>query len=318
MSNHTSRLFFLIIFALFHSPIVWGMTWSVAVPPTLGAAPLNGITYGNGSFVAVGPDGILASTDGLSWHHVASGPGLRDVTWTGTEFVAIGTNAYMTSLDGTSWKSYSALSLLDVASVSWDGTLFVAVDGIGHIHLGVPTFGVLWVQADFDARAALNGVVATPGLYVAVGSNGTIVSSTDAASWTSRSSGTSAFLTAVCFGNGRLVAVGESGTILISDDAGVSWSTPDLSNIDATDFLYSVAWNGHIFVAGGYRRGDGEASIFASTDGYTWNRQSTPSTSEVVNDIVWSGFRFVSVGSGGNILFSNDSMPVKLQAFDVE
>ena len=41
--------------------------------------------------------------------------------------------------------------------------------------------------------------------------------------WTARSSGTTELMSGVTFGNGRWVAVGEEGTILTSTDA-ASWS----------------------------------------------------------------------------------------------
>ena len=54
------------------------------------------------------------------------------------------------------------------------------------------------------------------GNFVAVGSSGTILSSTDGVAWTPRSSGTTNFLAGVAYGNGTWVASGGGGTILAS------------------------------------------------------------------------------------------------------
>ena len=53
------------------------------------------------------------------------------------------------------------------------------------------------------------------GRFVAVGEDGTILTSPDGVSWTRRTSGTSNRLEGVAYGNGLFVAVG-GGTILTS------------------------------------------------------------------------------------------------------
>tara|TARA_B110000196_G_C21053750_1_gene618742 strand:+ start:762 stop:983 length:222 start_codon:yes stop_codon:yes gene_type:complete len=53
--------------------------------------------------------------------------------------------------------------------------------------------------------------------------NGTILTSSDGTTWTSRTSGTSNYLWGVTCGNGLFMAVGGSGTILTSTD-GTTWT----------------------------------------------------------------------------------------------
>ena len=62
------------------------------------------------------------------------------------------------------------------------------------------------------------------GLYVAVGSSGTILTSSDGTTWTSRTSDTSKILNGVSKVNSNFVTVGETGTILSSSD-GTSWTS---------------------------------------------------------------------------------------------
>lgn len=59
--------------------------------------------------------------------------------------------------------------------------------------------------------------------FVVAGESGTILTSSDATEWTSRSSGTSLSFLAVTYGNGRYVAVGEDGVTATSTD-GVAWT----------------------------------------------------------------------------------------------
>ena len=62
----------------------------------------------------------------------------------------------------------------------------------------------------------LNGVTFANGTFVAVGSDGTILTSPDGVTWIQRSSGTTNLLNGVTFANGTFVAVGRGGTILTS------------------------------------------------------------------------------------------------------
>jgi hypothetical protein len=59
---------------------------------------------------------------------------------------------------------------------------------------------------------------------IAVGQNGTILTSTNATAWTSRSSGTTAWLTDVAFIEDAWFAVGLSGTVLTSTNL-VNWTS---------------------------------------------------------------------------------------------
>ena len=58
---------------------------------------------------------------------------------------------------------------------------------------------------------------------MAVGMNGTILSSADGITWTSRTSGTTVGFTGFDYGNSIFVAVGFSGLISTSTD-GITWT----------------------------------------------------------------------------------------------
>ena len=61
-------------------------------------------------------------------------------------------------------------------------------------------------------------------MFVTVGQSGTILTSSDGISWTSRTSGTTNTLYGITYGNSTFVTVGVSGTILTSSD-GVTWTS---------------------------------------------------------------------------------------------
>ncbi|MDT7910160.1 MAG: hypothetical protein RQ912_09555, partial [Thermus sp.] len=95
------------------------------------------------------------------------------------------------------------------------------------------------------AKAGLNGVTYGNGLFVAVGSRGTILTSRDGVNWTEQTSGTGNRLNGVTYGNGLFVAVGRHGTILTSRD-GVNW-TEQTSKAG----LNGVTYGNGLFVAVG-------------------------------------------------------------------
>ena len=66
-------------------------------------------------------------------------------------------------------------------------------------------------------------VSTTNGLFVTVGNDGIIVTSSDGISWTERTSGTTNNLYGVTYGGGLFVTVGDNRTILTSSD-GTTWA----------------------------------------------------------------------------------------------
>jgi hypothetical protein len=84
-------------------------------------------------------------------------------------------------------------------------------------------------------------------LFVAVGYNGTILTSPDGTTWTLTHTDSSTWLESVTYGNEQFVAVGYNGEILTSPD-GTTW-TLNISNKQA--LLRSVTYGDSLFVAVG-------------------------------------------------------------------
>ena len=102
-------------------------------------------------------------------------------------------------------------------------------------------------------------------LYVSVGENGTILTSSDGTTWTSRTSGTGLSVLGVQYVNSTFVAVGRGGLILTSAD-GSTWTSR--TTYTSTD-LYDVTYRNGTFVA----VGDSGTSV-TSSDGITWTATS--------------------------------------------
>jgi hypothetical protein len=164
--------------------------------------------------------------------------------------------------------------------------------------------------------------------FVAVGTKGAVLTSSDGDTWTARSSGTTATLHSIVWINpggsaGLFVAVGDSGTILTSPDA-VVW-TPRASNQSGVTFL-DIAWNGTTAVLVGTQEqcvGAGcrvtqpltktaccvatyyyPTRIFSSGDGINWIERVSDyslTTSGSIRSIVWGE---ASATGGGHFLTS--------------
>ena len=74
----------------------------------------------------------------------------------------------------------------------------------------------------------------TEGLFVSVGSSGTILTSSDGNSWTERTSGTSMYLEDITYGNGTFVTVGSTRTILTADKSALTAKKPRGKNSDSS------------------------------------------------------------------------------------
>jgi len=143
--------------------------------------------------------------------------------------------------------------------------------------------------------------------YVAVGPNGTIVSSTDGYIWLSQSPGTgaNAALSAATYGNGLFVAVGPDGSILTSPD-GKSWTDRSLNPFH---HLNTVAYGNHGFAALGQQTLESNVNIVTSEDGVSWIAGTIASTKPFTG-VTFADGLFVVVGSdpwgNGNIATSPD------------
>jgi hypothetical protein len=140
----------------------------------------------------------------------------------------------------------------------------------------------------------LYGVSYGNSTFVAVGGGGTILTSPDGATWTSRSSGTTNDLGGVSYGNSAFVAVGGGGTVLTSPD-GATWTS---QRSGTTNDLGGVNYGNTTFVAVG-----GGGTVLTSPDGATWTSQRSGTTNDLYG-ISYGNSTFVAVGQSGTVLQS--------------
>jgi len=150
-----------------------------------------------------------------------------------------------------------------------------------------------WAVKPNSVTASLNAIVYGNGLFVAVGDNGTIVTSPDGETWTLRTSGTTDRLPAIAFGNGHFVAtrVNRSNPALTSGD-GITWKPASVTNADgtvaATGAYETIVFGEGRFLAGG-SSSSGKFELISSEDGMSF-RTVTALRGASLAAIQWLGF----------------------------
>jgi Photosynthesis system II assembly factor YCF48 len=142
----------------------------------------------------------------------------------------------------------------------------------------------------------LFGITYGKNIFVAVGSSGTIITSTDAMEWTQRESDiTRVTLYDVQYGKNLFVAVGTNdllddnwGVITTSPD-GIVWTTRASGSFRT---LHSLTYGNGMYVTVG-----DQGTILASNDGVSWTSVNA-STSLNLNGIAFGNGLFVAIGGG--------------------
>jgi hypothetical protein len=131
--------------------------------------------------------------------------------------------------------------------------------------------------------------------FVAVGDNGTIVTSPNGAAWAATDSRTHQGLKKVAFGDPTFVAVGANGTILTSPD-GANWA---VGASGTSRHLDGVTYGGKTFAAVG-------EAILTSPDGVTWT-EIVPRMNQRFLAVAYGGGTFAAVADNGAIFTSPDA-----------
>lgn len=216
-------------------------------------------------------------------------------------------SGFSTSPDGYSWTTSSRNDLPFIPFVPRQS-------GIGIRW----TKDLPWTVRQYSVFGNLNSVVWGNLQYVAVGDNGTIISSSEGVYWGILGSGTIHNLNGIAFdGVTTYVAVGDNGVVLVSTN-GINWG-PGTSGI--LNQLLAIAWSSdlNLFIAVGV-----DGIILSSPNGLSWTTQIS-GTSLQLNTIAcipavwsvggwdsslppWSYSYMIAAGENGIILTSQDGI----------
>lgn len=227
-----------------------------------------------GGWVITGPQGkILRSRPGVSWSSplISISSSQQAVVRTSSRYISFGdSGSAYESMDGGEWTSrFGGDSRTSWRAAVARGDLAVAVGSNGDTFLASPTGGE---PGNIGLDITMNGVAASPDLFVTVGRVGRIYSSTDGIRWTDRSGVTAQFLEGIAWHDGKFIGVGEGGTQVSSND-GINWQA---SNIQEGADLRSIVHTSHGWISTG-RRG----LIFQSPDGIAWIQRNSGTTVDI-------------------------------------
>jgi hypothetical protein len=272
------------------------------------AIKLNGVTYGGGTYVAVGYSNIgspiaLTSTDGVSWslRSVLNGSGLMGVTWSGSQFIAIGNSCSN-----------------GCAATNTGKNIFTSPDGN------------TWTQRTSSLTTGLKSIACSSSSCVVVGESNTIASvvltSTDGITWsvgslpggftTSYTGG----LNSVTWAGTQYIATGIARTTnlptMITSADGVTWTSKTYTASAISTVARPVTFepvvsynNGRYIVAQG-------TEIFLSTDAATWTKYTSGESGiNYFNKVIFGNGKFVATrtvsdlatgNQDGQIVYSTD------------
>jgi hypothetical protein len=309
--------------------------WTARTTPT--TESLLGVAYGAGKFVAVGTKGtIIKSEGGGQWESVSSGfaGDLYCARYVKGAFVAGATNGVLVSSNGISW-SYKAITTTEagagptrITDVTYAFGSYVAaamtVDGNRSMALFSSSDGAVWTrryrrsiwsisQQYMNAGLALGG-----GICVAVGpadiaeATHRVLTSTNGIDWEpkgptqeSASVGLNQ-VGAATYGNSHHVAVGTIGPgpyagVVFRSATGDSWQPQPLINMAVfTGIAFGL---GRVVTVGSW------ALLVSADDGATWSGvdfQSGvwPPGWTYPNAVAFGNGTFVAVGYNGSVLQS--------------
>ena len=218
-------------------------------------------------------------------------------------------------LAGANWVVNAPLGSARLNGAGATSTTRTAV-GAGGVIYSLPVGGTVATQTNPSAPAALNAVLNGGLGFAAVGNAGTVIFTSDALTWTTKTSNTVADLYALASpATGAFTAYGAAGTVISSAD-GSTWTT-GISG--TTKNLYGAIYGGARYVAVG-----AEGTIITSTDGTTWQTVATATARDlrtvtfgalvnITGTTTTTTNQFVALGTAGTLLTSTDGLTWTLQ-----
>ena len=310
-----------------------GITWSGVTGSKTNIFSLTGrgVSWNGIRFVAVGQHfsattNIAYSSDGINWTGVTGSTSIIEglhVAWGGQSLPntitfprnltiagGSGTTSIAYSSDGSNnWVGVSN-SLNQCNGIAWNGNMWVAV-GTGKSGKGPIAYSYdgsnNWLDTSSNVFTTGNGIAWNGKMWVAVGSGtNSIAYSYDGITWTDVS-GSSTILVigrGIAWNNKKWIAVGKGGTHSIANSFdGINWFGVISTFLSNTNGANAIAWNGTIWVAGGFPIvASSNQTIAYSFDGSNnWTAGTATSICTTsCKSVAWNGYKWVAGGQGGS------------------
>lgn len=223
-----------------------------------------------------------------------------------------------TNVDAATWSTrvsfggFPKINAVTFGANPYNRPLFLSGDNAGAVKLSED--GVVWQDSVAVTSQPINALVYAPNYNSVVNSlnfwilganNGIISTSTDAVTWTSRTSGFAATVPvlALAYGEGTYVAAGGVsagvGTLTTSTD-GITWTTRTSNTVNS---ILCMTYAVDHFVGG--TNGSG---VITSDDGFTWTSRSAGFGTSAINAITFGNGIFVAGDDIGRINVSTNAI----------
>ncbi len=298
-----------------------GITWDTRTSGT--ASTIESLAYGNGVYLYCGFGGNFAtSTDAITWTNRALIPeegvsvkGLEyyKVDYNNGKYYIFGEQGILgTSTNAVTWYIFPRVGGNDIIgtasnlnAIAYGNGRYVAIGGQGRSSTDFYTWDSN-VDANFTGPSPSGqALVYAQGLFVGIGDNGSIFTSTDAINLgTNRLTPVRDFA-GLDYGNGLFVTIADNGTELYTSTNAITWTartflefttqTPNIvRSLKYSNGLYMIVGSGGRFAS--------------STNGITWDYypkeiQVTNLTSSIIRSIATgianTAAAYVAAGNGG-------------------
>ncbi len=268
-----------------------GTNW--ASVETITPNGFNGVASNGNLVIAVGENGVIyRSENGADWlgvnevsitsvNSATDQLNVSDTTGFAVNDVVRFTNSFSSITAGTNYYIINVVSNTQVEiSTSLGGSILTLTDGT------IPFRTRMYL---YPATATLNDVTYANSVFITVGDNGLIRTSSDGITWTTRTSGTTENLNGITYkSSSTFVVVGENNTVLISENNGVSWSIETVFNIAAP--IYDIQ-------GGQFTDGYAPEELVAGvvTDNLALIVNTRPGTNWPATEYAHVGYRVVSL-----------------------
>lgn len=169
----------------------------------------------------------------------------------------------MKSTDGISWTDAAwGGGSFNNGGIAYGNNKYVAFSALANCYIRHSTNLTSWAFTSVPSFSAKD-IAFGNGIFVIVGFSGKVYTSTDAITWTSRTSGTTGALQRVVFGNGAFIAIAVDGSVMIRSIDGINWT---IVSAGFTPNQYKTLCFGNKFIM--YVS---STQMAVSSDGATWS-----------------------------------------------
>lgn len=246
------------------------------------------------------PEGAVAANPSSLSHDPVSGSIYRKATGTGNtgwalmdSEVPIGQMAYFPTANNTTYPNPNWL-LCDGSAVS-QATYPTLYQRVGLINEAGTNFAVNVTATITQIQVA---VAFGNSVFTSIGQAGSVYTTTDGITWTSRTSGTASSLRTITYGGGIFVYGGFGGVLATSTD-GVTWTA---RTSGTTSTIFTVVYENSLYVYGTVGGG-----LSTSTDAITWTARTSGTASTIIT-VTYNNSLYLYGGGAGAYATSTDAI----------